>query len=147
LIRVARKVGEMVVMCLKEDFDFARPPQICPAIVPMFDPPQTGTYPAGHSLQSYLTSYLLLRVMPGLEQQQSNKPATWEEPHNGLFALARRVADNRVIGGVHFDIDNKAGFFIAKEIDEWFDGWLPGTDQNEFDVLVRAAKAEFPQWA
>ena len=78
---------------------------------------------------------------------QSNKPVTWEEPHNGLFALARRVADNRVIAGVHFDIDNKAGFFIAKKIDEWFDAWLPETDQNAFDILVKAAKKEFPQWA
>lgn len=145
LIRVARKLGEMIVMCLKENLDAARPSQICPAIVPAFDPPRTATYPAGHALQSYLISYLLLRVMP--QMAQSQKPATWEEPHNGLFALARRVADNRVIAGVHFDIDNKAGFLIAKEIDEWFDAWLPGTDQNEFDVLVKAAKAEFPQWA
>ena len=146
----------MIVMCLKDDFDAARPSQICPAIVPAFDPPRTASYPAGHALQSYLISYLLLRVMPKMaETAQSNKPAEWAEPHNGLFALARRVSDNRVIGGVHFDIDNKAGFFIAKKIDEWFGNWaetpapqLPTPDPfGNFRDLLAAASAEFPQWA
>lgn len=146
LIRVARKLGEMIVMRLKADLDAARPSQICPAIVPAFDPPRTATYPAGHALQSYLISYFLLRVMPGM-LKQSPRPKTWKEQHKGLFALARRVADNRVIAGVHFDIDNKAGFLIAQKIDLWFDTWLPGKDQNEFDILVKAAKDEFPQWA
>lgn len=145
LIRVARKLGEMIVMCLKADIDAARPSQICPAIVPAFDPPRTAAYPAGHALQSYLRSYLLLRVMPGMETQ-SRRPKTWKETHEGLFALARRVADNRVIAGVHFNIDNEAGFLIAKEIDGWFGKWLVGKDRNKFDVLVKAARAEFPQW-
>jgi len=149
LIRVARKLGEMIVMCLKADLDAARPSQICPAIIPAFDPPRTATYPAGHALQSYLSSYFLLRVMPGMESQQSNKPTTWEEQHNGLFALARRVADNRVIAGVHFDIDNEAGFFIAKEIDKWFGEWesTPPSAFKKFKDLLQDAKGEFPQWA
>ena len=167
LIRVARKLGEMIVMCLKAEINAARPSQICPAIIPMFDPPQTACYPAGHALQSYLISYFLLRVMPGIPQ--STAPGTWEEPHEGLFALARRVSDNRVIGGVHFDIDNKAGFLIAQKIDTWIDAWVDAIDPklkgkpkraagsrrrtdeefqktNPFIWLLGKAKAEFPQY-
>lgn len=153
LIRVARKLGEMIVMCLKAEINAARPSQICPAIVPAFDPPRTASYPSGHALQSYLISYFLRRVMPNMPQ--SAKPTTWEEPHEGLFALARRVADNRVIAGVHFDIDNKAGFFIAKKVDEWIDAWLVDWIDNRLPVrnyfgnflrVMEEARTEFPQW-
>lgn len=158
LIRVARKLGEMIVMCLKAHFNVPRPSQLCPALVPMFDPPQTAAYPAGHALQSYLISYFLRRVMPNMPQ--SSKPPIWGGtlPHEGLFALARRVADNRVIGGVHYDIDNEAGFLIAKRIDEWFDEWVAATDPGLASTsppsaqsaplisLLRAAKGEFPQF-
>ena len=63
-MRVARKVGEAVVMVLKVRCDAARPSQLCPAVNPMIDPPRTAAYPAGHSLQSYLISYCLQRAMP-----------------------------------------------------------------------------------
>ena len=152
LIRFARKLGEMIVMCLKAELDAARPSQICPAIVPAFDAPHTASFPAGHALQSYLTAYLLLRVMPKLPQ--SAAPGTWGEQRNGLFALARRISDNRVIAGVHFDVDNEAGFLIAKKIDEWFTAWVntpapaaPTPDAfGNLRRLLAAAKAEFPQW-
>ena len=155
LIRFARKLGEMIVMCLKAHFNAPRPSQICPAIVPMFDPPRTATYPAGHSLQSYLMSYFLLRAMPLMPQ--SKKPEAeliegkevrpWEVNHVGLFALARRVADNRVIAGVHFDIDSEAGFLVAKKIDKWFDAWCqPTFADNNLRALVLAASNEFPQF-
>jgi acid phosphatase (class A) len=151
LIRVARKIGEMVVMCLKAHFDIPRPSQICPAIVPMFDPPRTASYPAGHSLQSYLISYLLIRVMPGIPQSSpSPAPDSWDDPnrkHEGLFALARRVADNRVIAGVHYDIDSKAGFLVARAMDQWFEKVLTEpTKFPELKALLEAAKEEFPQY-
>ncbi len=151
LIRVGRKLGEMIVMCLKSHFNAERPSQLSPAIVPMFDPPQTAAYPAGHSLQPYLIAYLLRRVMPGLPN--SDPPKDWEAKHTGIFALARRIADNRVIAGVHFEIDCEVGFLLAKEIDRWFDGWLSAaTDEGKAKIKnflesINAAKQhEFPQY-
>lgn len=149
LIRVARKIGEMVVMCLKAHFNADRPSQICPLIVPMFDPPRTASYPAGHALQSYLISCLLRRVM-GDYFPQSPRPLSWKEEHKGLFALARRVADNRVIAGVHYDIDNEAGFRIALKIDDWFGEWdssnPPPSKFEQFKKLLNEARKEFPQY-
>ena len=148
LIRVARKLGEMVVMCLKNDFDAARPSQLCPAILPMFDPPRTASYPAGHSLQSYLMSYLLLRALPEIPQSSKPVKGQWAQEHQGLFALARRVADNRVIAGVHFDIDSEAGFEIACKIDEWFEQWQRANTAEfaNFAALLNGVKEEFPQF-
>lgn len=147
LIRVARKLGEMVVMCLKAKFNAARPSQLSPALVPMIEPPRTASFPAGHSLQSYLTAYLLLRVMsklPGTSGSPFTPPANWTVLHEGFFALARRIADNRVIAGIHFDIDNSAGFLIAQKLDEWFGVWLTRW-RNEPNPAARAAA--FPEFS
>lgn len=153
LLRLARKLGEMVVMCLKDSFDAARPSQLSPAIVPMFDPPRTATFPAGHSLQSYLMAYLLVRIMPRLPQSAPPAADTWRsvqeaDQHRGVFGLARRIADNRVIAGVHFDIDCEAGFLVARRMNDMFDTWLAGASDasKAFAQLLADAKKEFPQY-
>lgn len=108
MIRVARRIGEHVVMCLKDHFAGARPSQLCPGIVPMFDPPGTPSFPSGHALQAYLISHLLAGSLPGLPQ--TRVPATGDDPGHGvIYDLAARVADNRIVAGVHFHCDNEAG--------------------------------------
>jgi hypothetical protein len=143
LIRVARKIGEMAVMRLKHHFNAARPSQLCPAIVPMLDPPGTPSYPSGHALQAYLISCILVRAFPNVPQ--STVPERWDNPetHSGLFALSRRVADNRKIAGLHFDVDNEAGFVLAKKIDNLL-GALPPT--SRFQALISAVRKELPQY-
>ena len=75
---------------------------------------------------------------------QSPIPPNWTATHSGLFALSRRISDNRVIAGVHFDIDCEAGFLLAKEIDRMM-GALPAS--SEFKSLIAVVKKEFPQFA
>jgi acid phosphatase (class A) len=124
LIRVARRVGEIVVMCLKDHYREARPSQVCPAIVPMIDPPVTPAFPAGHALQSHLISLCLAEARRTRNQSEM------------LFGLSRRVAENRVIAGLHYPLDNEAGVFAAKEC---FKRLTYGT---EFKKLVTDARAE-----
>ena len=64
LIRVARRIGEHVVMCLKGEFRCPRPSQLCTALVPMIDPPATPSFPAGHSLQAQLIAECLKATDP-----------------------------------------------------------------------------------
>jgi len=102
LVRIARRVGEVVVMCLKDHYREARPSQVCPAVMPMMDPPVTPSFPSGHALQSHLISLCL-------------REAGW--PHSQptlLFDLSRRVAQNRVIAGLHYPLDNVAGEVAAE---------------------------------
>ena len=141
LVRVAVRVGEMVVMCLKDDFRAPRPSQICPAIVPMIDPPATPSFPAGHALQAYLISYCLQQALPKIPQ--STPPANPADPRLGLFALAQRVAENRLIAGLHFRVDNEAGEAIGKLIATKLAALPAG---SKYGQLVVDVQAEFPQY-
>jgi hypothetical protein len=125
LIRVARRVGELVGMCLKHEFRFPRPSQLCPAIVPMVDPPAHPSFPSGHALQGRLIS-LVLKDVRGVLPQANEL----------LDELAERVALNRTIAGLHYLKDNRAGVLAAEEVHER----LKGGDL--FTALVRRAKRE-----
>jgi hypothetical protein len=103
LIRVGRRVGEVVVMCLKNHYREARPSQVCPAIVPLLGPPVHPSFPAGHALQSHLISRCLSAA--GWARNQPDM----------LFELSRRISKNRVIAGLHYDADIEAGFIAAEE--------------------------------
>jgi acid phosphatase (class A) len=112
MVRVGRRVGEHVVMCLKGYYRSPRPSQLCPALVPMIDPPVTPTFPAGHAVQAYLISYLLAYSLPNFPQQTRNIA----NPANDtglLFDLADRVSENRIVAGLHFPTDIRAGKAVA----------------------------------
>ena len=124
LVRIARRVGEVVVMCLKEHYREARPSQVCPVIVPMMDPPVTPSFPAGHALQSHLISRCL-------------KEAGWPRSQPDLlFDLSRRVSQNRVIAGLHYPRDNEAGVVAA---DACFAMLKTG---DKFKALLSRARTE-----
>jgi PAP2 superfamily len=110
LIRVARRIGEVVVMCLKDHYREPRPSQICPAIMPLIDPPVTPAFPAGHALQAHLISLCL---------EAAERPRVQREM---LFELSRRVAENRVIAGLHYPLDNDAGVLAANKCFELMRG-------------------------
>src|SRR5262249_30387436 len=102
LMRVGRRIGEVVVMCLKDHFREPRPSQVCPAIVPMVDPPIPPSFPAGHALQSHLIA-LLIRL--------AGRPFVQSDL---LFRLADRIAQNRIVAGLHYELDNQAGVTAAE---------------------------------
>ena len=63
MVRIARRIGEHVVMCLKGDFMSPRPPQLCPAITPMIDPPLTPSL-SGGSCRAILPDCLPAGILP-----------------------------------------------------------------------------------
>jgi membrane-associated phospholipid phosphatase len=108
MVRIGRRIGEHVVMCLKGFFRSPRPSQLCPAIVPMIDPPSTPSFPAGHAVQAYLISYLLAYSLPKLPQQYAPED-NLNAASGVLFDLAERVSVNRVVAGLHYPTDIIAG--------------------------------------
>jgi hypothetical protein len=112
LIRVGRKIGELVVMRLKGHYQCPRPSRIHPFMVPAIDPPDTPAYPAGHSLQAHLISRLLIKAMDDPQTPQHLQPGTLTF---ALKKLAKRVAENRKIAGIHYEADNEAG----KQVSYW----------------------------
>lgn len=59
-------------------------------------------YPSGHASQSYF----LLSIVAN----------HYEDKKDELMTLAKRIADSRVILGIHFPSDNDFGVMIAKEL-------------------------------
>jgi hypothetical protein len=145
MVRVGRRVGEHVAMCLKGDFLCPRPSQISPAVTPMFDPPTTPSFPAGHAVQAHLISFLLADAMPHLPQnkippQLGSTEADWLNATGLLFDLATRVSQNRVIAGVHYPVDITAGKSIAAR------AFIDLREVAEVAALNADVKNEFPQY-
>jgi acid phosphatase (class A) len=152
MVRLGRRIGEHVVMCLKGYFRSPRPSQLCPAIVPMIDPPATPAFPAGHAVQAYLISYLLAHSLPNIPSQKL------AEEQGALFELADRVSQNRVVAGLHFPTDIAAGKAIGIKCFEalrdvksvWGTGSTNAlTEDGEFESksLRERVRQEFPQYA
>jgi membrane-associated phospholipid phosphatase len=128
MVHIGRRIGEHVSMCLKGDFGSPRPSQLCPAVTPMIDPPVTPSFPAGHAVQSYLIAYLLayslrndLTGLINLPQHTLPAPnsllavflAPATRPTGPLFDLAHRVSENRIVAGIHYPTDIRAGQAVA----------------------------------
>jgi membrane-associated phospholipid phosphatase len=111
-------------MCLKEHYHEARPSQVCPAILPLIEVPAHPSFPAGHALQSHLISKCLEAA-----KRTRNQPEM-------LFALSRRVAQNRVVAGLHYPLDNEAGELAAEECFKML------KEGSRFKELVRDAELE-----
>jgi PAP2 superfamily len=142
MLRVGRRIGEHVVMCLKGHFRSPRPSQLSPALVPMIDPPATPSFPAGHAVQAHLMSYLLAYSLRNIPQQHLSDVDAAEGP---LFDLASRVSENRIVAGVHFPTDIEAGkavgiatFRALKKVASVWD---------DSEGLRAKVRAEFPQYA
>jgi hypothetical protein len=116
LIRVARRIGEHIVMVLKGQFRCPRPSQLCAAVVPMIDPPATPAYPSGHSLQSQLIARAIAgatgaNAIPGVPAIPGTNLSI--VPRHLIFDLADRIGHNRIIAGLHYQNDHIAGVAVA----------------------------------
>ncbi|MBT2324599.1 hypothetical protein J7E62_19825 [Variovorax paradoxus] len=100
LMKLAARVGELMMIQLKRHFSRARPSQICPTLYPPVAMPGHSAYPAGHALIARLTALCLKQVVP-------------PEVHDSLDELVRRISINRLIAGLHFATDNSAGVQAA----------------------------------
>ncbi len=145
MVRVARRVGEHVAMCLKGNFKCPRPSQLSPAITPMIDPPITPSFPAGHAVQAYLISFLLADAMRSLPQHTippvgSTNEALWRNATGVLFDLAERVSQNRIVAGLHYPVDIEAGKWVAART------FMDLRSTNDVKTLKTEVAKEFAQY-
>jgi membrane-associated phospholipid phosphatase len=103
LMKLAARVGEVVMMHFKRIHHRARPSQICPTLFPPVPIPGHGSYPAGHALIAHLTSIALMQIAPA-------------NLHAALLELARIVGFNREIAGLHYESDIAAGVQVADQV-------------------------------
>lgn len=149
LLHVAGLVGIMVTMHFKQNPDGqldeaasklpprARPSQVCPALMPPIAVPGHPSFPSGHATQS-----MLMALCAG-EAMVDRSPPTNEATSTGgwpslLQTLARRIATNREIAGLHFRSDSVAGFQLAMKSFALLKDAVPG-----FAAVLANAKTEW----
>ena len=79
-------------------------------VQPIILTPSYPAWPMGHATEAY-TFAKIICALTG----QAGSPMAQQ-----LQVIARRIADNRVITGVHFPIDSTAGFVLAEAMSDYF---------------------------
>src|SRR6185369_515274 len=88
---------------------YIRPPQLEPAIVPLFPVPNFPSYPSNHSTFSATRSEMLAYLFP--------KRAEF------IRAVGKEAGDSRIWAGIHYQIDNAAGVTLGKAVVQKFIAW------------------------
>lgn len=94
-----------VVLYQKKIFNRARPYQIRPDLTPPFTPGHPS-YPGGHSAQSSAVATTIALIL----QSSDNRYWTLIQQCN---TLARDIARNRELAGIHYPSDTAAGLALA----------------------------------
>jgi hypothetical protein len=143
-MKLAARVGEVVMMRLKRRFNRARPTQYYPALYPPLPVPGHSSYPAGHALIAYVTAHVLI---------EATTPAMGPSPYEqSLLKLAEEISLNRVIAGFHFRSDIAAGKTAGELTHDFLSGMpdpyvppnpAPVPPMFSYGSVVRDAKAEW----
>jgi membrane-associated phospholipid phosphatase len=111
VLHIASLVASFGALYYKQVFQRPRPSWECPALMPPIPVPGHSAYPSGHATQALLMAacmeHVLTIVTPALPQ--ADRTALTET----IKALARRVARNREIAGLHYPSDSAAGAALA----------------------------------
>jgi hypothetical protein len=106
LLEVAWEVSSHVVLALKNAAAVWRPYQLSGAIHPVIATPGHGSLPSGHATVAALTACLYAMLLPRPSKERLRQ----------LDRLARRIAFNRVVAGVHFPIDSQVGYALGTQL-------------------------------
>jgi hypothetical protein len=107
----ASNIALFAVMHFKGIFLRQRPFELYPLLLPPFQAPGHAAYPSGHATQSQLISIMVSRLA------LVNMPAAARTIlTNQLDAMAKRIARNREIGGLHYHSDSVDGQGLANAI-------------------------------
>jgi hypothetical protein len=98
-------IAESYVYALKYHFNRPRPEQIAPYLnkeirVIYTDTHGSPSYPSGHTLYAYLAAHVFSEKYP--------------EYTKNFFELAKQAGIARILQGVHYPSDNKAGLIAAQ---------------------------------
>lgn len=105
LMAVAHDFVVHIVMLLKHRVAQARPVQRSSLVMPVIATPGHGALPSGHATMAALNSELL-HLLLFEDDRHALRSAQ-------LDRLARRIAFNRVVAGVHFPVDSQVGYALG----------------------------------
>jgi membrane-associated phospholipid phosphatase len=88
---------------------YIRPPQLEPAIKPLFAVPNFPSYPSNHSTFSAARSEVLAYLFP--------------EHADFIRAIGKEAGDSRIWAGIHFPMDNTSGVQLGRSVAQVFIAW------------------------
>jgi hypothetical protein len=139
VMKLAARVGEVMMMRLKRHFNRPRPTQYYPTLYPPVPVPGHSSYPAGHALIARLTARVLIEV--------TTATGTGQSPYNNsLLKLADEIGRNRVIAGFHFQSDISAGVTAADMTYQFLKGMPAGAVVQPNFNYASAVTAANGEW-
>lgn len=109
LLQAALQCAFTVGMRFKHCFGAARPHEHTSQILPMIEVPRHPTYPAGHAIEAHVSAHVLAAVSGASPLQ-----------YRLLRRMADRIAENRIVAGVHFPVDCACGRLIGDALGTYF---------------------------
>lgn len=100
-----------MLMHLKQNFAASRPVQVSTLVMPLIPTPGHGSLPSGHATMAAFTSELMHQML-----YQNSTQAHHQMRSEQLDRLARRIAFNRVVAGLHFPVDSQAGYALGTQM-------------------------------
>lgn len=112
LMAVAHDWAVHILMRLKRGVSALRPVQRSSLVMPLIATPGHASLPSGHATMAALNSELLHLLMyrGSVDDTRSAQ----------LDRLARRIAFNRVVAGVHYPVDSCAGYALGTQLGRLF---------------------------
>ena len=107
LVLAAEDWALKLLMLLKHNVAARRPIELSSLVHPVIPTPGHGSLPSGHAALAAFNTELLRLMLYDSGQPHRVK---------ALDRLARRIAFNRVVAGVHFPVDSQAGYVIGRQL-------------------------------
>lgn len=137
LLQMAQQWATPLIMALKNQLGCLRPFQVSSRIVPVIDTPAHGSLPSGHAAIASLVAALLRNLLFDDDLAPSKNGLTHPKVLQ-IDRLARRIAHNRVVAGVHFPVDSRAGYGLGLQLGAHLVGLASGSGKQpgRYDPLL-----------
>jgi membrane-associated phospholipid phosphatase len=127
LMEMALELSPSIGMRFKNDIACPRPADLSAVVRPVIETPGHGSFPSGHATAAFLFAQVMAALL-GLRPKNSVSIQ--------LRRLALRIADNRVVAGVHYPIDAMAGWQLGNALADYFVARCKGEKINEGGELL-----------
>jgi PAP2 superfamily len=109
LMAVVQAVTSHLGHAFKQSLAVPRPVDLSALVQPCITTPGHGSLPSGHAMAAFVAVRLLRDLLPS-----SIAGGGIDTVGIALDRTARRIAANRVVAGLHYPIDNSAGWCVAE---------------------------------